>query len=107
MGGARSHTFSKPRNGFQRTIAYASRTLQQHKQNYGIMELEGLRVVWGVKHFRPYLYGQVCDFYDHEALKALLNTSQPSGIPHTCMYKLQVAMCIEFLLNYAVIHVAS
>ena len=37
-------------------------------------------MVWAVKHFQPYLYGQKCDVYtDHEALKALLNNPQPSG----------------------------
>ena len=61
-------------------IAYASRSLQKHEKNYGITELEGLGVVWAVKHFRPYLYGQKCTVYtDNQALKALLNTSQPSG----------------------------
>ena len=44
------------------------------------MELEGLGVVWAVKHYRPYLYGHHCVVYtDHEALKSLLNTPQPSG----------------------------
>ena len=61
-------------------VAYASRSLQQHEQNYGITELEGLAVVWAVKHFRHYLYGHTCEVYtDHEALKALLNTPRPSG----------------------------
>ena len=61
-------------------LAYASHSLQKHEQNYGITELEALAVVWGVKHFRPYLYGHWCDVYtDHEALKSLLNTPQPSG----------------------------
>ena len=37
-------------------------------------------MVWATKHFRPYLYGHVCDLYtDHEALKSLLNTPHPSG----------------------------
>ena len=61
-------------------IAYASRSLQKHEKNYGITELEGLGVVWAAKHFRPYLYGHSCTvFTDHEALKSLLNTPQPSG----------------------------
>ena len=44
------------------------------------MELEGLGVVWVVKHFRPYLYRHQCVvFTDDVALKSLLNTPQPSG----------------------------
>lgn len=63
-----------------RPIAYASRSLQAHERNYGITELEGLGVVWALKHFRSYLYGHSCDiFTDHQALKSLLNTPQPSG----------------------------
>ena len=51
-------------------IAYASRSLQEHEKRYGATELEGLGVVWAVKHFRPYLYGHHCDIYtDHEALR--------------------------------------
>ena len=70
----------KQADGLVRPIAYASRTLQDHEKRYGITELEGLGVVWAVKHFRPYLYGHHCDIYtDHEALKSLLNTPQPSG----------------------------
>ena len=59
------------------------RTLQPHKKNYGISEMEGLGVVWAVKHFRHYIYCHHCHhcivYTDHEALKALLNTPQPSG----------------------------
>jgi hypothetical protein len=67
-------------DGSIRPIAYASRSLQPHERNYGITELEGLGVVWAVKHFRPYLYGHPCEVYtDHSALTSLLNTPQPSG----------------------------
>ena len=70
----------KQENGSIRPIAYASRSLQSHERNYGITELEGLGVVWAVKHFRPYLYGHSCEvFTDHSALTSLLNTPQPSG----------------------------
>ena len=42
--------------------------------------LSCLGVVWAVKNFRPYRYGHYCTVYtDHEALKSLLNTPQPSG----------------------------
>ena len=67
-------------SGLVAPIAYASRTLQKHEQNYGVTELEALGVVWAVRHFRPYLYGHACKVYtDHEALKSLLNTPHPSG----------------------------
>ena len=46
----------------------------------GITELEGLGVVYAMKHFRHYYYGHRSEvFTDHEALKSLLNTPQPSG----------------------------
>ena len=65
----------KHNDGSVRPVVYASRTLQPHEQNYGVTELEALGVIWGVRHFRHYLYGHHCDvFTDHEALKALLNT---------------------------------
>ena len=61
-------------------LAYASRSLLKHEQNYGVTELEVLAVVWGVKCFLPYLYSHWCDVYtDHETLKSLLNTPHPSG----------------------------
>ena len=67
-------------DGSVRPVAYASRTLQPHERNYGVTELEALGVVWVIKHFRHYLYGNRCDvFTDHEALKTLLNTPHPSG----------------------------
>ena len=70
----------KQEDGSIHPIAYASRSLQPHERNYGITELEGLGVVWAVKHFRPYLYGHSCEVYtDHSALTLLLNTPQPSG----------------------------
>ena len=63
----------KQQDGLIRPIAFASRTLQPHERNYGITELEGLGVVWAMKHFRHYLYGHKCEvFTDHEALKSLL-----------------------------------
>lgn len=38
----------KQDDGTIRHIAYASHTLQPHKRNYGISELEALGAVWAV-----------------------------------------------------------
>lgn len=70
----------KQKDGTTKAICFTSRTLQTHKANYGVSELEALAVVWAVKHFWLYLYGHTCDVYtDHEALLSLLNTPHPSG----------------------------
>ena len=61
-------------------IAYASRSVDKHEKNYGISELETLRLVWAVRYFRSYLLGHPCVVYtDHIACLSILNTARPSG----------------------------
>ena len=61
-------------------IAFASRSLSKHEQNYGITELETLGLVWAVKLFRPYILGHHCVvFTDHAACTSLLNSNNPSS----------------------------
>jgi len=61
-------------------IAYASRSLTKAERNYGVTELEALAVVWGVKHFKHYLYKQrVTIVTDHSALQQVLTKPNPSG----------------------------
>ena len=67
-------------DGLHHPIAYASRGLSKAKRNYGITELETIAVVWAVTHFRTYLYGnEVTVFTNHSAVKAVLETPNPSG----------------------------
>ena len=67
-------------DGRMHPVAYASRSLNRHEQNYGITDMEALGVVWAAKHFRAYLFGHPCVVYtDHSPLKALLNAPHPSG----------------------------
>lgn len=55
-------------DGLVRPMAYASRSLQKHKRNYGI-RAGGAGSCLAVRHFRAYLYGHRCVVYtDHEAL---------------------------------------
>ena len=61
-------------------VAYASRALSKAEKHYSITELETLAVVWAVSHFHHHLYGNVVTvFTDHMAVKAVLETPNPTG----------------------------
>jgi hypothetical protein len=61
-------------------VAYASRALSPSEKNYGITELETLAVVWGLSHFKVYLYGQTVKVItDHMAVKSVLLNPHASG----------------------------
>ena len=51
-------------------IAYASRQLRKHEQNYPTHDLELAAVVHALKIWRHYLLGHRCQIYtDHKSLK--------------------------------------
>ncbi|GJU16905.1 retrotransposon protein, putative, ty3-gypsy subclass [Tanacetum coccineum] len=53
-----------------KVIAYASRSTEPYKVNYPPMFLELAAVVFALKIWRHYLYGEACDiFTDHKSLK--------------------------------------
>ena len=56
-----------------KVVAYASRQLKPHEQNYPTHDLELAVVVFALKIWRHYLYGEKCRiFTDHKSLKYLL-----------------------------------
>ena len=53
-----------------KVIAYASRQLKSHEQNYPSHDLELAAVVFALKIWIYYLYGERCEIYtDHKSLK--------------------------------------
>nr|GFD39432.1 putative reverse transcriptase domain, aspartic peptidase domain protein [Tanacetum cinerariifolium] len=53
-----------------KVIAYASRQLKPYEVNYPTHDLEFAAVVFALKIWRHYLYGESCDiFTDHKSLK--------------------------------------
>ena len=56
-----------------KVVSYASRQLKPHEQNYPTHDLELAAVVFALKIWRHYLYGEKCRiFIDHKSLKYLL-----------------------------------
>lgn len=67
-------------NGDGRPVAYASRGLNKSEINYPTIDKELLAIVWGVKYFRPYLYGRKFKIQtDHRPLVYLFSMRDPSS----------------------------
>ena len=58
-------------------IIYASRQLKKHETNYPTHDLELAAMVFALKIWRHYLYGETCQiFIDHKSLKYLLTQKE-------------------------------
>ncbi|KAK5842666.1 hypothetical protein PVK06_005048 [Gossypium arboreum] len=56
-----------------RVVAYASRQLKPHEKNYPTHDLELAAIVFALKIWRHYLFGEKCHVYsDHKSLKYLM-----------------------------------
>ncbi|GKE66312.1 putative reverse transcriptase domain-containing protein, partial [Tanacetum coccineum] len=61
----------------EKVIAYESRQLKIHKENYTTHDLELGAVVFALKIWRHYLYGTKCTvFTDHKSLQHILNQKE-------------------------------
>ena len=58
-------------------IAYASRLLKKHEQNYPTHDLELAAVVFALKIWRHYLYGVPCQiFINHKSLQYIFTQKE-------------------------------
>src|SRR5262245_62092936 len=64
-------------NANDKVIAYASRQLKPYEQNYPTHDLELAAVVFALKVWRHYLYGEQCEiFTDHQSLKYIFTQKE-------------------------------
>ena len=61
----------------EKVIAYASRQLKSYERNYPTHDLELAAVVFALKIWRHYLYGEHCEiFTDHKSLKYIFTQKE-------------------------------
>ncbi|KRX20025.1 Retrovirus-related Pol polyprotein from transposon [Trichinella nelsoni] len=64
----------------ERVVAYESRTLTKAERRYCATQKEMLSLVWALREFRPYLYGQrFLVRTDHSYMRWLRNFKEPEG----------------------------
>ena len=69
--------WQKQPDGKLKPIGFASRFLSDTEKKYAINELELLAVVWGLEHFRLYIYGKPIKLLtDHQALDPLIKRNR-------------------------------
>ena len=75
-------------NGEERPIQFASRALTKAEQNYAPVEREGLRIIFGVKRFYPFLFGRRFTLVtDNKPLAAII--SPRKDIPAVAAERIQ------------------
>ena len=75
VGAVLSHHFEE---GFDRPIAFASRTLAPAERKYSQLDKEALAIVFGVDKFHQYLYGRHFTILsDHKPLQYLFAVDRP------------------------------
>ena len=85
VGAVLSHHFE---GGFDRPIAFASRTLAPAERKYSQLDKEALAIVFGVDKFHQYLYGRHFTILsDHKPFQYLFAVDRP--IPHMVSPRVQ------------------
>ncbi len=85
------------KDGSERPIGYASRTLSKSEVGYSVVDKEALGIVYGVKKFNQYVYGRKFTLVtDHKPLLSIFGPKK--GLPAYAASRLQ--RYALFLTNY-------
>ena len=76
-------------------VAYASRQLKSHEKNYPMHDLELAAIVFALKIWRHYRYGENCLIYtDHKSLKYLPSQRELNLRQHRWMELIKYYDCV-------------
>ncbi|XP_039292569.1 uncharacterized protein K02A2.6-like [Nilaparvata lugens] len=85
------------KDGSEKPICYASRTLSKAEKGYSVIDREALAIVYGIKRFNQYLYGNKFTLLtDHKPLLSIFGSKK--GLPVYAASRLQ--RYALFLTNY-------
>ena len=98
VGAVLSHVL---KDGSEKPIAFASRSLAPAEKNYSQFDKEGLAVVFGVKRFHHYLFGRKFTiFSDHKPLQHIFSETRP--IPQMASARIQRWALTLSAYNYSI-----
>ena len=93
-------------NGTRCSIAYVSRTLNEHEKRYGQIDKEALAIMFGLKRFHLYLYGRHFTILtDHKPLERIFGPK--TAIPSLAAMRLQPWAIILSAFDYSIRFVPS
>ena len=93
LGAVISHVL---RNGEERPIAFASRSLSKNEKNYSQIDKEALALIFGVRKFHAYLYRRKFTLVtDHKPLTTILGPKK--GVPSVAAAAMGVATLCLYL----------
>lgn len=82
---------SQVQDKVERPIAFASRTLNKAETNYSTIEKEALAIIWAIRKYKPYLYGNKFQlFTDHKPLTFIKTSTKNNRI---LQWRLELADC--------------
>lgn len=90
-------------DGVERPVFFASSTLSPAERNYSQTHREALAIIFAVKKFHNYLYGQKFTILtDHQSLREIFNPKK--GTPSVAVARLQRWAIIMSMYSYQIIY---